>query len=292
MENKLENEINDFLSGELPVQGELPLETTSEPAPSSDKVQHAESSGEDPPSSSSETPAPIPVAETQSSIEQVQLQPTAQPQVSTSEPASDPRDSQITQMQETIAALQRTINDVAQSRTVAQPSIEEPEAQTIKFLATEDDVDNALKTANGMNTMLSGVVAKAQEMILPLAQQLAVQIAHSVYNQRRAADDFYTANQDLVANKAYVGMVADELARTNPEWNMLQVMEKLGDEVRNRLRLSGGQVAAPQQTQQHPAAPAPTPAPAFATGGGARPTGGAPVQNTLASEIADLLDGI
>lgn len=284
--NSLSEEIDDLIGGGA----------VEEPPPVSDPEPVPEPEPEPEPTPVIEEPAPNPSSDDPAPVEPsgVVEPPAATPVASTpapAEPVADPRDSQIQQLQETIAALQKTINDVAsvsrQSETPAAPA--PTSAPAIKFLEKEEDLDQALGSVDNFNGLMSNVISKAQEQILAMVPQIAAQIAGNVVTQRMAVNDFYLANQDLAANKAYVGIVADEIARANPEWDMFKVMEKLADEVRSRLRISGQGNPSSSPVQD----PLPTPAaptPAFATPGNARPSSGAPKVSPLEKEISDLLD--
>jgi hypothetical protein len=186
-------------------------------------------------------------------------------------PAVDPRDATITQLQGTIEELRKMVEAVAAQRAPATPAAPaEPVAPEVhKFLAKDEDLDEALKSVDNFNAMLSGVVVKSQEGMLAALPQIVMALADQVVTRKIAVTEFFNANKDLVGSRAYVGTVANELAAANPDWTMEQVIEKLAPEVRNRLRL-GVDPAIPAQPV--PAAPVETPA--FAGGSHARPAGG------------------
>lgn len=263
-------DINDLISDNIPV-AEAPVDTPIE------------------------EPAPIveePVAEPTSDVPQESpAEPTGEPVPPPSEPpvepapSEDPRDVQIAQMTDTISALQKMVNDIAaaQAQPKAQAAVEDAPVAPIKFVESEDALDEALKTADNFNAMLSNAMQKMQEQFAAVAQQMAVQVAHGIYTQRAAADDFYRANQDLAANKAFVAMVADEMAAAHPDWDIMKVMEELAGEVRNRLHLG--------QTAPVAAPASDAPAPAFAGSSVARPSAGPTPTSSTQKEINDLIDG-
>ena len=273
----LENEVDDILEGFVPpsVSEVIPIGNPPEPAPASQVEPPVEGIPPNPPQEGSvnvedivavpivpiETPAPV-------------------------APVVDPRDAQIQQLQDTIAAMQQTIESV--SRQVNAPAAPAPATEPVKttFLEKEEDLDKALNSVDNFNALLANVLAKAEEAILAKVDGLAFARAHQVYTQRTSADEFYRINADLVTNKAYVRVVADEIAQANPTWDMAKIMEALAPEVRNRLKLSGMPVA-----ENAPVAPQTPPpeTPAFVPGSHARGGAGGGSMSKIEKEIADLI---
>lgn len=277
---EIEKEIDDLIGNEPPTPTH-----TSEPAPEPELAPEPASVSEPAPEPSP-SPEPEPIAEPAGEPTPPPVEPPATP---APEPSSDPRDAQIAQMADTIAALQKMVNDVAAAQVKpSTPAVEPTPSVAMKFVESEDALDEALKTADNFNAMLSGVMQKMQEQLSTAVQQIAYQAAHGVYTQRAAADDFYRANQDLAANKAFVAMVADEMAAAHPDWDILQVIEGLAEEVRSRLHIAmPGQVAPTTPVLANE----PTSTPAFIRGGGARPGAGAPQVSEMQKELDSLLDG-
>lgn len=213
-------------------------------------------------------------------------------------PVGDAKDAEIASLRDTVEQLRGIIENISKQAIKppeAQPAPVGPDGQPVpveppkhSFVASEDDLDKALNSADNFNSLLSNVVNKTQESMLLMIPQLVMKLADETVTRRMAVAEFYSANKDLAANKAFVGMVANEIAAKNPEWTMEQVIEKLADEVRGRLRLTG-QIPTPPSGTPPPKPPA---APAFAGGGGSRPGGGAPPMDRMAKEINDLLDGV
>lgn len=204
--------------------------------------------------------------------------------------AGDPRDEQIKQMKETIESLKQTIETVARtaSQPVAPAPTNEPPA-TMKFLEKEEDLDKALNSVDNFNDLLSNVMTKVEAIILEKATAMASQMANSVYTQRSMVTDFYNANPDLNEHKAFVGVVANEIAAANPDWDMKKVVDALPAEVKNRLKLGiNVEVPPPEVPPATPPAP-----PAFAGGKGSRRDGGPPTPpSAIEKEVADLLEGL
>lgn len=272
------SEVDALLDGFLPAENS---ETPEEPpVPPEPPVEEPPASVEPLPDDSPEEPPPEEVT------------PPSPPQdPSTSEthapvaPSEDPRDTQIRQMQETISALQQTIETVAEQTLTSAPVQNAPAVTEHKFIEKEEDLDKALNSIDNFNAMLSSVVAKAEEIILEKAHMLAMSSAHQVYTQRTAVNEFYTMNPDLAANKSFVGIVANELASTHPDWDMIKIIENLGAEVRGRLKMSGVQSPLPPQ------APVPdtSESPAFVNGPNARPKGSGGGMTKIEKEVNDLI---
>ncbi|MFA6972681.1 MAG: hypothetical protein WC208_14960 [Gallionella sp.] len=255
-------------------------------------------------------PAPAAPPPTPSAVE-----PSATPATPLAEPpivpAADPRDATIAELQATIAALQQTVGQIAGTAVAPAQSVAPevkldangqpiaPEPPQYKFLQKEEELDQALNSVDNFNKMLSGVVNKAQESVLLMVPQLVTKMADEVVVRRMAAAEFFRANPDLAAvdpttqrplYRAFVGLVANEIAAAHPDWNMEAVMSNLGTEVRNRLRLSGG-VPPGTPSVATPAAPVDpaAPTPAFVGPGGSRPSNVAPTFKGLEKDVLDLI---
>lgn len=271
-----DNEINDLLDGYLP-----PVENNEEP-PASD-TPTPEPPAEPPPPS--EEPPPVeslPPSSPQEDLNNEQPTPPAEPPP-VAPPSEDPRDTRIKQLEETISALQQTVESVSKQATQAPvaPAPAAPEAK-LTFLEKEEDLDKALNSVDNFNSLLASVVSKAEEIIAAKAELIAAGVAHQVFSQRTAVNEFYQANSDLAANKAFVGVVANELAAAHPEWDMIKIIENLGGEVRGRLKLAG---VAPAQ----PPIDAPTETPAFVPGNSSRTSVAGTAETKLQKEVNDLI---
>jgi hypothetical protein len=209
-------------------------------------------------------------------------------------PPVDPRDTTIAQLQGTIEELRKMVEAVAAGKQPATPvaPVEPTAPEVHKFLEKDDDLDEALKSVDNFNAMLSGVMVKSQEGMLAALPQIVMTLADQVVTRKIAVTEFFNANKDLVGSRAYVGTVANELAAANPDWTMEQVIEKLAPEVRSRLKLGTGPgpvipPAAPPPSADPPASPA------FAGGSHARPAGGGQGELTRVEQgIMDLIKDV
>ena len=275
------NGVDDLLEGYIP-----PEENTEVPP-----VEGTPSAEETPATAEPPVGDAAPVVEEPNPAKAAGVAPNEEPpKVETPPVASvDPRDEMIKQQDDTIKSLQEMVEKISQqvAHGIPAPAVPEVKDAPVTFLEKEEDLDKALNSVDNFNAMLTGVISKAEEVIMAKAQMLAVQIANDIYTKRTAAQEFYTANPDLASNKSYVGMVANELAAAHPEWDMQKVIANLANEVRTRLHLG---VAAPQAGA--PVVETPPASPAFATGRQSRGGGPAPTSDPVAKEVADLLDGI
>jgi len=214
----------------------------------------------------------------------------------------DPKDAQIKTLMATVEQLRGMVEQVAK-QTSTQPThtpasqkldaagnpIVEPPT-VMKFVEKEEELDKILNSVDNFNTFMTNVVVESNKQILAAMPAVVQQMASGVVTQKMAVAEFYNNNKDLIGNKAFVGMVADELARNNPTWTIQNIVEKLGAEVRTRLSIGSSQpgiVSTPQALQSQP-----TETPAFVPGGGARPNGGITPTSRMEKGIADLISGI
>jgi len=210
-------------------------------------------------------------------------------------PPVDPRDAELATLRSTVEDMRKMLEQMASQvgKPVTHPADQppaEPAAPEIhKFIEKEEDLDKALNTADDFNKLLSGVVAKAQEGFASVLPQLVIGLADQVVTRKMAVAEFFNANKDLVGNRAYVGVVANELAAAHPDWSMEKVIEGLAPEVRNRLRLGADPSIQPPVVTP-PAEPPATPA--FVSRTGARPSGGGDELTRIQKGIEELIKDI
>lgn len=231
-------------------------------------------------------PAPV-----QPKIDITTVEPTkpAEPIITTPVPTPPTQPSEVEQQRAIIEEMRATIESLAK-QVSTKPAEPTPVAQTpdvISFIEKEEDLDAALNTKDNFNALLTNVSKKTQESIVPFIHQIVGSMVDTIVSQRLAAKEFYDNNKDISNNKAYVSVVANELASANPTWDMPTIMEKLGDEVRKRLNM-GTVVGGISPTVPAPAAPTP----AFVPGHGTRPSAGTPVLNKMAADVLDLISDL
>jgi hypothetical protein len=274
--------VNDMLSDEPTVVA--PVEPVVEPAPVvADPVTPTE------PVAAVEVPlvepVPVPVVEPDVTVEPIVQAPVVPLQPVVPEPVVNPLQAMIDQQNSTISELRLMIEKLATQATAAPvaAAVEPVAPGAISFLDKEEDLDKALNSKDNFNALLTSVMHKAQEAMMVNLPQVVGAMADKIVNQRLAAKEFYDNNKDLSANRAFVSIVANEMASANPEWDMGKLISNLGDEVRKRLALVQG--VAPIVGQPAVAEPGP----AFVQPSGARPTGGAPALDKMAKDILDMI---
>lgn len=288
-ENKeLEAKVEDLITitpdaPEAPV--EPPAETPPEaPAPEAPPI---------------ETPPAAPPVETPAAPAAPEAPPAPPTPPAESPAARDPRDVQLEEQAKTIEELRKMVETVAAKAVAPQappppktnadgtPFVEPPVLHS--FVATEEEMDKALNSKDNFNALLTKVSERGAESVLRMVPQLVAKLADQVVTQKMAVTEFYRENPDLMSNKAFVGMVANDIAAANPGWGMEEVIKTLGPEVRNRLKIAGGIPGAvnPPQAPQ-----APPNSPAFVPGSGARPSGGPPSLSKMEADISELISGL
>lgn len=112
------------------------------------------------------------------------------------------------------------------------------ELKEIDFVG-EEKIDDIIETKEGLNKLLNSVRKQAVEHTLASVPGLVNQVASQMIGVHLAVQDFYSANQDLLAYKPYVGHVSHEVAAKNPTFTLPQVLQETAKQVRDRLRLKG-----------------------------------------------------
>jgi hypothetical protein len=173
--------------------------------------------------------------------------------------------------------------------------------EVIKFVETEEQFNQILDNVDNFNKFLTQVVrgvhaqavSEAREATLVSIPSLVGNLADQAVNMRLAVRDFFTGNPDLQPYNKYVGFVANEIAAREPELPLDQLFEKLGPEVRSRLRLvDAASLQAPPSPGAGPGAAPPAEPPAFPpTAGGPRKPSGADVKlSKMEKEILDMIE--
>lgn len=207
-------------------------------------------------------------------------------------PPADPRDAQIADLLKTVEQLRgmvETVSRQASSKPEEPPKPSEEPPPILKFVEKEEDLDKVLNSVDNFNTFMTQVVTKSNEQILQNIPALVSTMATRIVAQKMAVNEFYSNNRDLIDKKAYVGIVANEIAQAHPEWKIEEVVANLGTEVRKRLALGSG---APPPQAPPQASQVPVESPAFVPGGGSRPSGGPPSISKQERDINDLIAGI
>ena len=207
-------------------------------------------------------------------------------------PPRDARDTELESLRNTIAELRKGMETLA-SQNINQPSTppaSAPADQVISFVEKEEDLDALLNSKDNFNKFMTGALGKSNEQVMQAMTVVVPKLVDQIVTQRLAVNEFYTNNKDLSSNKAYVGIVANELAKAHPDWDTLTVISNLAEEVRRRLGLGG---TVPNQPPVAPSVDAPPmDSPAFVPGAGAR-TGTGPSSMTQKEKaIIDLISDI
>jgi hypothetical protein len=201
-------------------------------------------------------------------------------------PVVDPRDAELTSMRSTIDDLRRTIETIASQAAAPKPApVAEPAPAAMKFLEKEEELDQVLNSVDNFNSFMSKALGKGNEQVVANLPKILGPLVDQIVTQKMAVNEFYSNNQDLSGNKAYVGIVANELSVKNPTWTMEDIVKNLATEVRTRLKMSG---QAPPQAAAVVQPPV-VDAPAFVPGSPARPGSGGPAMTKMEADIAELI---
>jgi hypothetical protein len=145
---------------------------------------------------------------------------------------------QLSDMAERVAAAPQQPKLTPEQKAAADEARKKLPPQIIKFIPDEESFDEVMKTADGFNTLLTGVFNAAVQHSLRLMPQVATQLVDSQITLRSTAQEFYQANPDLIPHKKYVGFVANELAAQHADWDLPTLLQNAEKEVRGRLKLA------------------------------------------------------
>lgn len=301
------NEINEFSidSPEPPSPG-----PTDPPAPPPAEPPVPPAPPVEPPTPPPQAPEPPPAVPPVPPVEPPPVEPPAPPTPPVAPPTppvppvvKDPRDTQIEDLTKTLGQMREQMENMARQMATpaappapapkldaqGQPIVEPP--PVVKFLEKEEDLDKMLNSVDNFNVGMTKILTSGTEGVLKNISQIVMPMVTQIVTQKLAVQEFFTHNQDLGNNRAYVGVVANELAAANPTWTLENIIQNLGTEVRKRLAIAGQPVGTPPAGGQLPVNPPAAPTPAFVPGGNARPPSGPSSMTAMEKGINDLIEG-
>lgn len=169
--------------------------------------------------------------------------------------------------------------------------------EPIKFFGSEEEMDEAFKTHESMNSFLNTAFGKFVEQFGPTVVQRAVErsmmevptltrdVVRTQVAMHTLVTEFWANNTDLRAHSDYTGMVANRITAEHPDYALPKVLEETEKEVRTKLRIPkvGGGTPGPVH-------PGPSQPPAFVPPGGARGVATPTQLTALEREVNDLVD--
>lgn len=140
----------------------------------------------------------------------------------------------------------------------------------LPFVKNEKELEEVLDSPAKYNKHLTQVYAKVMEDMMGLLPGMINPLVTHYVTVSRAAQTFFTENQDLLPYRDYVGDTVNEVRAEMPEAAFEQVMGEAEKRVRARLQLPRPVAATIQQTTG-PAQRASKPNPGFASAKGGSP---------------------
>lgn len=169
----------------------------------------------------------------------------------TTAPATDapttaaPEDDALSKALTEIDGLKQTVDELTKKKekpaATAAPTTAPP-VEDISFIS--EDIDPRDMTREDFNKILNVVYKageksrrKSQEDTLRSIPQIVKSNVVTQTTLKKATEDFYTNNKDLLPFKKAVAQVYEELASENPDWKLGKMFEELEKETRTRLDL-------------------------------------------------------
>ena len=148
----------------------------------------------------------------------------------------------VNQLHQTIQELQTRLEELTELNTPKpgeEPHPEQgpPQYEDQQFVASDDDLDKVLNSAEGLNKTLNSAVQTAiQHVYQGIPGVIKNNVAQQVQLQETVSN-FYSENPELKKHRAFVGKVSERIMKDNPNWSMQQVLEETSKEARKRLKL-------------------------------------------------------
>ena len=146
------------------------------------------------------------------------------------------------------ALIEQTVGQVmgpreAQKLTPEQEAEQKKKAneaanQVIPFLSSDALYDQATKSAESFNALLTAVVNTAVAKSVQMLPNITARFVDRQMSTRLSVQEFLTANKDLIPHRKYLGFVSNELAAKHPEWDLPTLLTESEKEVRGRLKLT------------------------------------------------------
>jgi hypothetical protein len=182
-------------------------------------------------------------------------------------------------------APQQQAPQVAPQQGVA-PEGARPKFSLLEGVEFEDVVTNPQVFERTMARMANFIQQATYANIVRTLPVTVTQLVSQTSNAQKLVDQFYVDNKDLKPVQKFVGKTMNQLANTNPDWDM----PKLFDETAKAARKALGLTTVAKPKSPPPAAAQGRKLPAFAKGGGSQRGGSTgPVASGQKRQILDLL---
>jgi len=197
-------------------------------------------------------PEPIPEPEPDPTPDpEPEPEPTPEPEpIPGPEPSPEPEpEIDIEQIKKDNEELRKRIDEMSVPKPEPKPEPKPVEPEPIKLdeidFIGDADMDEVTRDPVAFNKLLNKVFVQGvdtarntiSEGVLRSIPDTVKNTMNTVIALKKASDDFYEDNKDLVPFKKVVSAVFEEAFAENPDKGYLEVMKGVGPEVRKRLEL-------------------------------------------------------
>ena len=102
---------------------------------------------------------------------------------------------------------------------------------------TAEEVAEIQKNPAKFNEILARTYQRARQDAIRDVKDVTRNVVRQEQQQQETARKFFDENPDLVQHRDYVGMIANQLANSNPEWTTDKLLQETSREVRKRLNI-------------------------------------------------------
>lgn len=143
--------------------------------------------------------------------------------------------SQDEELRDKLMSLLANLQEQPPAETKKEPAPKD-EAPKPKTFVTDEDLNDL--TAERLNEKLNNVYQQAQQDVLRSVSQTVGKVVSDAIDLRMTVSEFYRDNKDLVKYKPAVSLVVTSIQKQHPDWNIGQIVQELGKEVRTILGLT------------------------------------------------------
>ncbi len=104
--------------------------------------------------------------------------------------------------------------------------------------ATDEELKAAMGSPQALNELLNKVYFKVLEYVIRSVPNIIQTRLREDMKLLSETVKYYDQNKDLISQRELMSVISNELKASNPEWTIQELLDKTGEEVRRRVKLT------------------------------------------------------